>query len=99
MNWITQRIFEIAVDECIETENKEMTITSIGLSNVDDINIEEVIINLSNDENSMDLQYEQGDKLTIPKNTIASIKILGQMDSLTEKLEDIIQYLWMWILR
>ena len=63
-----------------------MTITSIGLSNADGIGIEKVQIRLANDEQSMDMEYKKGDELTIPQNTLASIKILGQMDSLKNKI-------------
>ncbi len=78
--------FEIDLPECLLTEKKEMTITSIGLSNADGIGIEKVQIRLANDEQSMDMEYKEGDELTIPQNTLASIKILGQMDSLKNKI-------------
>lgn len=75
-------LFEIDLEECLITEKKEMTITSIGLSNVEGIKIEEIEINLTNDEQSMDLKYKEGDQLIIPQNTMVSMRILGQLDSL-----------------
>ncbi len=82
----SEGFFEIDLPECILTEKKEMTITSIGLSNADGIGVEKIQIRLANDEQSMDVEYKEGDELTIPQDTMASIKIFGQMDSLKSEI-------------
>lgn len=73
-------LFIIDVDEIIQTEKKEVTIKSIKIKNSDS-KIEDIKILLKNEKQNIDMKMKEGQEVTIPQNTLISIKLLCQKDS------------------
>lgn len=78
--------FKIDLEESLVTFDEEMVLTSINLSNVDGIQLVETTVTMQNNDYTMNVKYNEGDTIVIPQNTIVSIELLGQLDSLKNEI-------------
>lgn len=70
---------EIYFDSVLTTLKKEVVITDISFSNVKDMEMDKAVVYITNDEGTIQSEFEKGTELVIPKNSQVNFSLFYTM--------------------
>lgn len=70
---------EIYFDSVLTTLKKEVIITDISFSNVKDMEMDKAVVYITNDEGTIQSEFEKGTELVIPKNSQVNFSLFYTM--------------------
>ncbi|MCR5677684.1 MAG: hypothetical protein K6G13_06585 [Agathobacter sp.] len=78
--------FDSSVEECIVTDEEELTIDKISISGPGSVKLKEAEVSWDSDGTSMNVKYQEGESIVIPPHSTVSIHAIGEMEELTKQI-------------